>query len=398
MRLLAIVFTNTLQSPIMKPAKYGSCALAYGLSLCLAIAQSPTVLTPGTSTETIEAISTGTRTTFSLTGNTILSWEQLNLAEGSELVYDFRLGDRVLNLLTGSNRHTINGTVTSNGIVGFFSPNANFDVGGSITAKGVVLSTLSTSGDDFFNGDGYSLNGSSYNRLSVRGNVTATEGDVVLAGNSITIRGRNSIDASKSVLIGGGTEVSVLENGDRKVSVQAGNGKVINIGEITSPDIQIVAGPGVANGDTIDAGNGQVFIEVGKDMQITNDSNAVILGHSIFTSEAVQAGIVIVPNEGDSANSLSSGTLNMPMLKRPDGSVVSERQVVSTSVPVSASGDGGRDTAKTKSPRSGGSLANGSEEFVDARGAVSNRENSASLLKRSSFFGVRGGQGSASKR
>lgn len=382
----------------MKPAKIGSCAIAYGLSLCLAPAQSPTVLTPGTSIESVEAISGGTRTTFSLTGNTILSWNQLNLAEGSELVYDFQSGERVLNILSGSNRHTIDGVVTSNGIVGFFSPNANFDVRGSITAKEVVLSTLSTNENDFFSGNGFSLSGRSDIRLSVEGNITATDGDVVLAGNTITVMGGASVEASDSVLLGAGTDVGVLRSGEQKLSVRSGDGVVLNIGEIRGSDIEIVAGPGVANGERIDAGEGQVFIEVGNDMQITNDSNAVILGGSIFTSEAIQAGTVIIPNEGDSASGLSSGTLNIPVLKRPDGSVLSEKQTVSTSVPVSATGDGGRDYAKAKSSGSGGKSASNSKGIADARGAVANRQNKASLLKRSSFFGVRGGQGSSSRR
>lgn len=379
----------------MKPAKYGSCAVAYGLTLCFALAQSPTVLTPGTSTESVEAISTGTRTTFSLTGNTILSWEQLNLKQGSELVYDFQSGERVLNLLMGSKRHTIDGTVSSNGIVGFFSPNANFDIKGSITAKGVVLSTLSTDANEFFSGNGYSLNGSSNKSLFVSGNVTGTAGDVVLVGSRISIKSSSKVEASDSVLIGAGSDVNVLENSGRKLSVDSNDGNVINLGIVRSPNIEIVAGSSVSNGETIDAGDGQVFIEVGSGMQITNDSNAVILADSIFTSEAIQAGIVIVPNEGDSSSAVNSGTLNMPMLKRPDGSVVSDRQTVSASAPVSASGDAGRDASKSQNGNSGGSSAgsgSASKDIADTRGGK------RSLLQRSSFFGVRGGGKTVSDR
>ncbi|MGJ8642934.1 MAG: hypothetical protein ACSHX9_05960 [Luteolibacter sp.] len=374
----------------MKPAKYSSCALAYGFSLCIALAQSPTLLTPGTSTESVETISTGTRTTFSLTGNTILSWEQLNLAEGSELIYDFQSGDRVLNLLSGSKRHTIAGTVTSNGIVGFFSPNANFDIKGSITAKGVVLATLNTDADDFFSGNSYSLNGDAAKTLMVSGNVTATDGDVVLSGSRIYIKGSSKVEASDSVLIGGGTDMRISKGGERKLEITSDDGSVINLGVIQAPQIETASGRTISNGGVIDAGSGKVFIDVGEGMEITNDSTGVILADSVFSSEVIRAGIVIIPNEGDSAAGLSSGTLNMPMLKRPDGSVVSEKRAVRTSVPVSASGDGGRDTAS--SSRKSGASKNSSKEFADARGAVANRQEKVSLLKRSSFFGVRGGQ------
>lgn len=373
----------------MKPAKYGSCAIAYGFSLCLAIAQSPTVLTPGTSTELVEAISTGTRTTFSLTGNTILSWEQLTLSEGSELVYNFQSGDRVLNLLSGSNRHRIEGTVTSNGIVGFFSPNANFNINGTITAKGVVLSTLNADPDEFFSGSGYSLNGGSgSNRLSVGGRITSTEGDVVLAGSFISISENAIIEANDSVLIGAGSEVSISETGGRGVSVGSEDGEIIHLGVSKGSVIEFVAGGSVYNEGTIDAGKGRVFIDVGPGMEITNESPGVIVAGSVFSNAAIARGVVIVPDEGDSAPTVGDGTLRIPELTRPDGRIVSKAMQVSSSAPVSASGDSGRDVSKTNgqgSAAAGNALASGSGQVAGNRGGA------RPLLRRSSFFGVRGG-------
>ena len=367
----------------MKPAKSCPCAIVYGFSLCLAFAQSPTVLTPGTSTESVEAISTGTRTTFSLTGNTILSWEQLNLAEGSELVFDFTSGDRVLNLLSGSNRHTINGSVTSNGIVAFFSPNANFDINGSISAKGVVLSTLTADADEFFSGNGYTLNGGSgSNRLFVGGAVTATDGDVVFAGPIVDTGWNAVIGASGSVLVGGGSAVGISETGSRKLSVSSANGEILHMGVMNGSVIELVAGGSVLNEGTIDAEQGQIFIEVGEDMQITNESNGVIIADEVFTNETITNGVVIVPDEGDSAAGVSEGTLNMPTLTRPDGTVVSVKQKVSANAPVSASGDIGRDVGKKTAD---------DPAVSDSGQVASNRKGSRSLLQRSSFFGVRGG-------
>ena len=379
----------------MKPAKYGPCAIACGLSLCCAFAQSPTVLTPGTSVESVEAISSGTRTTFTMTGNTILSWDQLNLAEGSELVYDFISGDRVLNLLSGSNRHTINGSVTSNGIVAFFSPNANFDMNGSITAKGVVLSTLTADADEFLSGNGYTLGGGSgSHRLHLGGGVIATQGDVVIAGPEVSLGGESYIDASGSVMIGGGSVVRISQSGEKKLAVGSTDGDIVSMGYIKGSSINLKAGGSVLNDGYIDAGEGQIYIEVGQDMQITNESNGVIIGGEIFTSEAVTAGVLIVPDEGDSAASVSQGTLVMPMLTRPDGSVVSAKLKVSANAPVSASGDSGRDLKEQKGQtpaRSGKAPASGAGQVT------ANRAGKPSLLRRSSFFGVRGESKNVSK-
>lgn len=385
----------------MKPHKSGLCSIAYGLGLCLAPAQSPVVLTPGTSTETVDVIGTGTRTTFTLTGNTILSWDQLTLPEGSELVYDFQSGERVLNLLAGNGRHRIEGSVTSNGIVGFFSPNANFDMNGTITAKGVVLSTLSTDPDEFFSGNGYTLNGGSgSNRLFVGGGISASEGDVVIAGQRVTVGGDANIEASDSLLIGGGSEVSISETGGRGVSVGSGDGNIIHLGVSKGSVIELVAGGTVANEGEINAGGGRVFIDVGPEMEITNEAGGVIIAGSVFTNAAIAGGVVIVPDEGDSAPGVNSGILNVPELTRPDGRLVSHGKKISANAPVSASGDGGRDAPRTNaegSTASGGVSAAGSGPVAGTRGAVS-RGAARPLLRRSSFFGVRGGGEAVRKR
>jgi hypothetical protein len=379
----------------MKPAKFGSCAIAYGFTLCLAIAQSPSVLTPGTSTEIVEAIGTGTRTTFSLTGNTILSWDQLTLPAGSELVYDFQSGDRVLNLLTGSNRHRIEGTVTSNGTVGFFSPNAHLNITGTITAKGVILSTLNADPDEFFKGAGFTMNGGGNKWLFVGGRITATEGDVILAGSVVSISSDANIEASDSLLVGGGSEVSVSKAGERGVSVGSDDGNILHMGNSKSQAIEIVSGGTVINGGRIDAGNGRVFIDVGPGMEISNESPGVIVAGSVFTNAAIVGGSVIIPDEGDSAPTVGDGTLNMPALTRPDGRIVSQAMKVSSNAPVSASGDGGRDARKAHGEgkaAAGGAMVSGSGQVAGNRGGAS------PLLRRSSFFGVRGGDAKVTNR
>jgi len=377
----------------MKPAKYGSCAIAYGLTLCLAIAQSPSVLTPGTSTELVEAITTGTRTTFTLTGNTILNWDQLNLLEGSELVYNFQSGEKVLNLLSGSNRHRIDGTVSSNGIVGFFSPNASLNINGTITAKGVILSTHNVNPDEFFSEGGYSLNhANGSNRLFVGGRITATQGNVVIAGSRVSISENAVIRANDSLLIGGGSEVRVSEKGARKLNVKSEDGDIIHLGNSKSPVIELVSGGLLNNTGKIDAGKGRVFIDVGHGMEITNESTGLIVAGSVFSNTSIVGGSVIVPDEGDSAPAVGDGTLNIPELTRPDGRIVSQAMQVRSNAPVSASGDGGRDARKSNVERSAATGVALSGQVAGNRGAA------RPLLRRSSFFGVRGGEKTVSTR
>lgn len=377
----------------MKPAKYGSCAIAYGLTLCLAIAQSPTVLTPGTSTELVEAITTGTRTTFTLTGNTILNWDQLNLLEGSELVYNFQSGEKVLNLLSGSNRHRIDGTVTSNGIVGFFSPNASLNINGTITAKGVILSTHNVNPEEFFSEGGYSLNhAKGSNRLFVGGRITATQGNVVIAGSRVSISENAVIRANDSLLIGGGSEFRVSETGGRGLSLGSEDGEIFHMGVSKSPVIEIVAGGSVFNTGRIDAEKGRVFIDVGPGMEITNVSTGLIVAGSVFSNTSIVGGSVIVPDEGDSAPAVGDGTLNIPELTRPDGRIVSQAMQVRSNAPVSASGDGGRDARKSNVERSAATGVALSGQVAGNRGAA------RPLLRRSSFFGVRGGEKTVSAR
>jgi filamentous hemagglutinin family protein len=377
----------------MKPAKYGSCAIAYGLTLCLSMAQSPSLLTPGTSTEMVEAITTGTRTTFTLKGNTILGWDQLNLLEGSELVYNFQSGEKVLNLLSGSNRHRIDGTVTSNGTVGFFSPNASLNINGTITAKGVILSTHNVKPDEFFSEGGYSLNhANGSNRLFVGGRITATQGNAVIAGSRVSISENAVIQANDSLLIGGGSEVSVSKTGGRKLNVRSEDGDIIHLGISKSPVIEIVSGGLINNTGRIDAGKGQVFIDVGNGMEITNESTGLIVAGSVFSNTSIVGGSVIVPDEGDSAPTVGDGTLNIPELTRPDGRIVSQAMQVRSNAPVSASSDGGRDSRKSN-------VVSSAESGVALPGQVAgNRGAGRPLLRRSSFFGIHGGDKTVSNR
>ena len=206
-------------------------------------AKGPVLATPGTASWTSQNTATGTKTVFTLTGNTVLNWDQLHLRNGSEMVFDFTGGQTVVNFLGGTGTHLIDGTVTSNGIVAFFSPTASLEVNGSIIAKGVTVATLNADPTAFASGNGYEMSGlEGFNYLTINGRVEATGGDVVLGGEQISIGDTARIRASRDVLIGAGRNVSVSATGDRRIKENSGHGFVLHTGDTRASRIEVVAG------------------------------------------------------------------------------------------------------------------------------------------------------------
>ena len=347
-------------------------------------AQEPVLSTPGTATWTTETTATGTRTVFNMTKDTVFDWQRLNLKEGSEMVFNFTGGKTVVNFLGGTKTHRIDGSVTSNGIVAFFSPTADLQVNGSIIAKGVTLATLNADAADVSDGDGFKMSGKSgFNYLTVNGHVEATDGDVVLGGERVKVGGSAQLQASRDVLIGGGREISVAASGDRRLKEESGFGFVLHMGETRASRIEVAAGRSINNQGTLNAGKGRIFLAVGEGGRITNESSGVIVGDAVFEGEFVNGG-VLVQDEGDAAPSVNEGTLTIPKLTRPDGTKVTpEPQTIKYTVPMSATGDARRDSSHSKR--------------VDAQQMAQN-DSSRSLLQRSSFFGMRGGKTTVAKR
>ncbi|MGL4399142.1 MAG: hypothetical protein ACRCXD_04690 [Luteolibacter sp.] len=348
-------------------------------------AQEPVLSTPGTATWTTETTATGTRTVFNLTNNTVFDWQRLNLKDGSEMVFNFTGGKTVVNFLGGTRTHRIDGSVTSNGIVAFFSPSADLQVNGSIIAKGVTLATLNADAADVSDGDGFQMRGrSGFNYLTVNGHVEATDGDVVLGGERVIVGSGAKLQASQDVLIGGGREISVAASGDRRLKEESGVGFVLHLGESRASRIEMVAGAEIRNQGTLNAQNGQIFLEVGDDGSITNELTGQINGVLVANGDFENQGAVLVPNEGDGAPAINEGTLTLPKLSRPDGTKVnSEPQTLNYTVPISATADARRDSSHSKR--------------VNAQQMAQN-DATRSLLQRSSFFGMRGGKTTVAKR
>jgi len=358
----------------MKTVPLSLRALTLGLCAASLPAQDPVLSTPGSATwETIDTDS-GSRTTFTIFDDTVFDWGQLNLGEGSEFVFDFIGGESVVNRLGGTGTHFIAGDVVSNGVVGFFAPESNLIVTGDITASGVTLATLGVDPADFSDGGGYRLSGpAGYNMLYIAGRVQATEGDVVLAGRTVNIAGTAQIEAAGAVMIAGGSEVNVAATGARRLTEESGAGFVLHLGETRASRIEVAAGSEIINRGSLGEGKVRVFLEVGEGGSISNEGSGLIVDDAVFDGDFDSDGITIRPHEGDSASVVSEASLKIPVLKRPDGSSVSGSRTVTYSAPMSASGDGSRDAAKPKAK------------------TVARRAASSPLMRKASFFGMRGG-------
>lgn len=335
----------------------------------------PVLSTPGTATWLSEITATGTRTIFTISGDTVLDWGQLNLGSGSELVFDFVGGNSVVNMLNGSSTQTIAGNVTANGSVGFFSPNAPLRVTGTITAENVTLATMNVEPQAFNSGETFIMTAGSGSTLTVSGSVTATNGNVVLAGKTVRVAGSGLIQATDAVRIGGGREITVEKSGfGRRLKETSGEGFVLHMGETRAARIEIAAGQEINNGGRLDTGsaNRRIFLEVGQNGKILREGNGLMIGHTSIKGDFDNKGVLIEHWVDDPTAALNPSKTKMPALKRPDGSTVSSSRTLVNDAPMSASADSGRDRKR-------------------ANPQVASRGNAKPLVQRTSFFGMRGG-------
>jgi hypothetical protein len=335
----------------------------------------PLLSTPGSATWLSEVTGTGTRTVFTITGNTVLDWGPFNLGSGSELVFDFVGGDSVVNMLSGSGTNVLAGTVTSNGSVGFFSPNAPLRVTGAVTAENVTLATMNVDPHAFNAGDTVTLTAGSGSALTVSGSVTATRGNVVLAGKSVRVSGSGRIQAPGAVRMGGGNEVTLAKGGfGRRMKVANGDGFVLHLGETRAGRIEIAAGREINNGGRLDTGSAdrRIFLEVGNDGRILREGSGIMVGRTMIQGEFRDGGIPVDHDVDNPLAAMNASTVKIPALKRPDGSKVSSARTLVNDVPMSASADAGRDRKRPAAQ-------------------VAGRSGEKPLLRRASFFGMRGG-------
>jgi hypothetical protein len=329
----------------------------------------PVVLTPGTASWDCVTTGTGTRTEYTLTGDTVLDWGRFLLPAGDELVFSGGAG--VVNLLGGTREHRIDGMVTADGAVGFFADGAGLRVTGRVTGTSVTLATLGT-GDAaaFLAGGAYAMDATAAGLrvMTVDGAVTATAGDVVVAGEFVNVRGGANIEAAGAVRLAGGRSVTVAADGRWRLGTGGTTGVVQHLGESRGGEVEIEARQEVANAGRIEGA--RVFLEVGRGGKILNEGSGVIVGQVRVKGRYDNDGTVLGGDEGDAVVAANSSLLKLPDLKRPDGSTASRARELRKDVPMTASSDSQRDRAAA---------------------AQLAKQPAAPLLRRLSFFGMRGG-------
>lgn len=349
--------------------------LCVGLLPSATSAQDPVLETPGSATWDTVPIDSGFQTIFTISDDTVFSWDNLNLPSGSQLIFDFIGGESVVNQLGGGAPHIIAGEVSGNGSIGFFSPDADIFLTGTLTADEVTVATMGVDAADFADGGGFEMFGSeTAGRLWVTGEIHATAGNAVLAGAQVVVDDSAAVTARDAILIGGGMDVTVGDGNGERLAVSGERGAILHTGTSLAERIEMKAVSAVENLGTIGEGDAQVFLEVGESGRITAESRGLIVDAAVFEGFVQQEGVRIALREGDAAPLVSDAKLKLPTLKRPDGSEVSAARTITTSAPMSASADAGRKRAKK------------SEDTAERN---SDRK---ALVRRSSFFGMRGGQ------
>ena len=329
----------------------------------------PVVLTPGTASWDCVTTVIGTRTEYTLTGDTVLNWGRFLLPAGDELVFSGGAG--VVNLIGGTREHRIDGIGAADGVIGFFADGAGLRVNGSVTGRSVTLATLGT-GDAvaFLTGGGYAMNATAAGLrvMTVDGSVTATGGDAVVAGEFVNVRGGAKLEATGAVRLAGGRSVTVAADGRWRLGTSGSTGVVQHLGESRGSEVEIEARQEVANAGRIEGA--RVFLEVGRGGKILNEGSGVIVGRVKIKGRYDNDGTVLGGDEGDAVVAANSSLLRLPELKRPDGSTASRARDLRKDVPMTASSDSQRDRAA-------------SVQIA--------KKPAAPLLRRLSFFGMRGG-------
>lgn len=346
-------------------------------TLCVSFlpAQGPVLTTPGSATwETVDTPS-GSRTNFTIFDDTVFDWAHLDLAEGSELYFDFVGGNSVLNYLTGSGSHTIAGQVGSNGSVGFFAPSGDLNITGDIVADSVTIATLDVAPGDIQDGGGFRLTGpAGWNRLRISGNIEATGGDVVIAGRDVSIMASAQLSAVGAVMIAGGTDVNIADSGTTRLTEASGSGFVLHLGETRANRIEVAAGSEIINRGRLGEQGAKVFLSVGENGKITNEGMGIIVPNAVLDGNFDSDGIPVDPVEADAAAAINAGNLKVPELRRPNGSRVVRAKSVNYTTTISASSDGARDSSQKK------------------KTTVAKNRAKPSLMRQSSFFSMRGGK------
>lgn len=355
-------------------------------------------------------------TQIDLSANSIIRWNHLGLEKpGSQLQF-FSSGNvpnpTVLNHVTGRSpgalSHSIQGDLSfDQGRLILSNPAAPLTIGGRIQAASVIVSTHDLDPqmqENLLRGEAADFLNSQHGLTLENGRITATQGDVVLAGREITLSNpsldeSNGIQANTgSVRIFGGSNFRLLNNGPQRLESLPGNdegsGNVLNGGNASiraGRNVEIRANASITNRtDAVIESNpidGGLFFRVddGKGT-VTNDG---FMRAFVFSDPDVTGEGTNLNPTGDEPQLAATGISRFPVVSRPGQKVSVKNVVVYESAPTAGTASTQRDRAQRGS---------GNKPARETR-LVSNTRTSSGLLARGrSFFGLRGGAKAKKKK
>lgn len=208
----------------------------------------------------------------------IINWEDFSIGKGETACFlQPSANSAVLNRVVGQNASLILGKLQANGQVVLVNPQGVI-IGkdGVIHAGSFFATTHELSDADFLNRNHIHLRGDSKNGIVNEGSITATNGDIILVGCSVTNKG--TLEALEGTVgIGAGADIFVKPSGTDKIYIQPDTtsmAEIDNQGVIqalqvelksnNNPFSQAVRHSGNINAVSTVVKNGRVIIVSGK--------------------------------------------------------------------------------------------------------------------------------------
>ena len=144
----------------------------------------------------------------------VINWNSFSIAAGQTTRFALPAATAaVLNRVVGADPSAILGMLSSNGQVFLLNPHGILiGPGGRVDTAGFVASTLNVPDQQFMHGGAMTLQGGSAAGVVNKGTIRATDGSVLLLGNSVTNSG--AIDAPRGTVgLGAGGKVLLVDPG-----------------------------------------------------------------------------------------------------------------------------------------------------------------------------------------
>ena len=288
--------------------KHSICILAAWIALfptfVFALPSDPTVQAGSVAFDQIDS---NTLNVIQSTNKAIIDWQSFNIQANEATHFQMPSSSSInLSRVTGGVGSEIFGSLTSNGTLMLLNPNGIlFGANSKIDVGGLIATTSNISNDDFMAGNYRFDIPASVNRTVInRGTINVAQGGL-LAFVAPGVENSGIISANLGqVFLASGKTFTLDLYGDKLVSLGV-DSKILN--QVIGPDGQPVSSL-VANGGSIHANGGTVFLEVNAAREVVNQ--VINMDGYIEAKSAVQKNGEIILLGGDEGLVNVTGTLD----------------------------------------------------------------------------------------